>query len=144
MELAVDALHRGLGFKRVVVFLVRPGSNELQAVLSAGAEQAPALRQFRYAARNNPLLSQLLGKPICLRLNADNRAKFWPHLPPEFRAAIDCDKFLLMTVFTGERPTAMLYADNMPANVAPSDQQQQLFKQVCQQLSTCLTQLANH
>jgi hypothetical protein len=141
-EVTIDALQRGLGFKRAAVLLLRGGSGELQTVLSAGAEKAPALRQFRYPSRNNQLLTQLLSKPLCLRLSADNRAKFWTHLPEEFRAAIDCDKFLLMGVFTGERASALLYADNTAADAAPDDRQYQLFKQLCQQLSHCLTRLA--
>jgi hypothetical protein len=149
-ELVVDVMHRGVGLKRVAALLVRAASGELQTVLSKGAEQAPALRQFRYASRNNQLFTQLLSKPLCLRLSAENRAKFWSHLPTEFRAAIDCDQFLLMGIFTGERATALLYADNMYADNrgtdpgdgdALDDRQQQLFKQLCQQLSACLTQL---
>jgi hypothetical protein len=143
LELAIDALHRGLGLQRVAALLVRAGTGELQTVLSAGAERSPALRQLRLATRNNQLLTQLLSKPLCLRLNADNRAKFWPHLPEDFRTALNCDKFLLMTTFAGDRPAAMLYADNAIAAQAPGDQQFQLFKQLCQQLSACLTELAN-
>ncbi|HSB96342.1 MAG TPA: hypothetical protein VLC91_07845, partial [Spongiibacteraceae bacterium] len=146
VELVVDAMHSGLGLKRVAALLVRAGSGELQTVLTKGAEHTPALRQFRYASRNNQLLTQLLSKPLCLRLNTANRAKFWPHLPAEFRAAIDCDQLLLMGIFTGERATALLYADNKSANPndneAPDDRQHQLFKQFCQQLSLCLTRLA--
>jgi hypothetical protein len=140
LELVLDALQRGAGLKRGAALLVRNGS-ELQTVLSVGAEQAPALRQFRYAGRNNQLLMQLLGKPVCLRLNADNRAKFWQHLPEEFRAAIGCEEFLLMAAFTGDRPIALLYADNAGA-AGLGDRQHQSFKQLCQQLSACLTRLA--
>lgn len=140
LELAIDALHRGVGMQRVAALLVRSGG-ELQTVLSIGAEQAPRLRQFRYASRNSQLLTQLLDKPICLRLSAANRAKFWLHLPEDFRTAIGCDEFLLMAVFTGDQPSALLYADNTAA-AGPTDRQHQLFKQISQQLSACLTRLA--
>lgn len=136
LELALDTLRRGVGLQRCAALLVR-ANGELQTVLGAGIEQAPKLRQFRYASRNNQLLTQLLGKPVCLRLSADNRAKFWLHLPEDFRAAIDCEQFLLMTVFAGERPVAMLYADNGAAG-GPDDRQHQLFKQLCLQVSACL------
>lgn len=140
LELALDALRRGIGLQRCAALLVRNGG-ELQTVLSLGAEQAPKLRQFRYDGRNNQLLTQLLGKPVCLRLNADNRAKFWQHLPEEFRAAIGCEEFLLMAAFTGDRPVVLLYADNAGA-ASLGDRQHQSFKQLCQQLSACLTRLA--
>jgi hypothetical protein len=140
LELVLDALQHGAGLQRCAALLVRNG-NELQTVLSAGADQAPKLRQFRYNARNNQLLTQLLGKPVCLRLNADNRAKFWLHLPEEFRGAVGCEEFLLMGAFASDRPLALLYADN--AGAARIDDRQHLwFKQLCQQLSACLTRLA--
>jgi hypothetical protein len=44
-------------------------------------------------------------------------------------------------VFTGDQPSALLYADNTAA-AGPTDRQHQLFKQICQQLSACLTRLA--
>jgi hypothetical protein len=140
LELVLDALQRGAGLQRCAALLVRNGS-ELQTVLSIGAEQAPKLRQFRYAGRNNQLLTQLLGKPVCLRLNAGNRAKFWLHLPEEFRTAIGCEEFLLMAAFAGDRPVALLYADN--AGTAPvDDRQHQSFKQLSQQLSAHLGRLS--
>jgi HD-like signal output (HDOD) protein len=140
LELVLDALQRGAGLQRCAALLVRNGG-ELQTVLSVGAEQAPKLRQFRYSGRNNQLLTQLLGKPVCLRLNAGNRAKFWLHLPEEFRAAIGCDEFLLMAAFAGDRPVALLYADNA-GTVSVDDRQHLSFKQLSQQLSACLGRLS--
>jgi hypothetical protein len=138
LQLAIDALRRGAGLQRLVALAVKPG--ELQAALSAGVDAVPKLRQLRCSTRSNQLLGQLLGKPLCLRLGADNRAKFWQHLPEEFRAAIDCDEFLLMTVFAGERPIVLLYADNGADGL--NDRAHQLFKQVCTQLSACLARLS--
>ncbi|MDB6063715.1 MAG: hypothetical protein JWM78_3818 [Verrucomicrobiaceae bacterium] len=141
LELGMNALHDGVGFHRVAVMFVKPGTRELQTVLSAGAEQAPALRQFRYSVQQSQLFTQLLAKPICLLLDADNRAKYTPHLPDTFRAAIGCDNFALMSVFAGERPVALIYADTAPALLAAGSRQHTLFKQVCQQVSQTLAQL---
>ena len=142
LELAVKALHEGIGLRRVAVLFVRPQNRELQTVLSAGAEQAPALRQFRFLSQNNQLLTQLLSKPVCLLLDASNRDKYWLHFPEDFRAAIGCDNFLLMTVFAKDRPVALIYADNAPQPIANGARQHQLFKQFCQQLSQCLGYLS--
>lgn len=140
LELVATALQRGLGLQRVAVLLYRAGSRELHTGFSLGADTAPALQQLRFATQDNALLTQLLGKPVCLRLGADNRAKFWPHLPAPLRAAATGEALLLMAVFAGARPLAMLYADN-GSGAAPNDRQHQLFRQLCQQLSACLTAL---
>jgi HD-like signal output (HDOD) protein len=142
LELAVKALHEGVGFHRVAAIFVRPQNRELQTVLSAGAEQSPTLRQFRYASQNSQLITQLLSKPICLLIDADNREKYWRHFPEDFRAAIDNNNFVVMTAFAKERPVALLYADNASQPVVNGSRQHQLFKQLCQQLSQCLGRLS--
>lgn len=141
LELAVKALHEGLGFSRVAAMFVRPQNRELQTVLSAGTERSPALRQLRFAVQNNQLLTQLLAKPVCLLVGADNRAKYWRHFPESLRAAINCDSFAVMTVFANERPVALIYADAAPQPLLNGSRQHRLFKQLCQQLSLCLSQL---
>lgn len=140
LELALTALHRGLGLERVAVMLHRGATGELQTLLGAGIEENGALRRFRHTPAPRSLLGQLLQKPVCLSLDTDNRAKLWPLLPEVFRAAVDCDTFLLMSVFAGSKPTALIYADN-GAGPPPSARQQQLFKQICQLLSQCLERL---
>lgn len=141
LELAVKTLHEGIGFHRVAALFVRPQNRELQTVVSAGAEQSPALRQFRFVAQNNQLLTQLLSKPVCLLIDAGNRDKYWRHFPESLRIAIDCDNFVVMAVFANERPVALIYADNAPQPVVNGARQHQLFKQFCQQISQCLGQL---
>ncbi|HEY3698208.1 MAG TPA: HDOD domain-containing protein [Spongiibacteraceae bacterium] len=141
LELGVKALHKGIGFQRVAVFFVRPQNRELQTILSAGAEQSPALQQFRFPSQDSQLLTQLLTKPICLLIDAQNRSKYWPHFPDSLRVAINCDNFVLMPVFAGERPIALMYADNGSATIANGQRQHLLFKQLCQQLTQCLGKL---
>jgi hypothetical protein len=141
LTLGLQALHAGIGFARAAILFVKPSSQELQTVLSAGTEQHPALRQFRGAAQNNPLLTQLLSKPVCLLVDRGNRDKYLYHLPESFRAAIDCDNFVLMAVFAGTRPVALIYADIAPRSLDSGTRQHTLFKQLCQTLSQTLTQL---
>ena len=142
LELAAKALHEGLGLRRVAVFLVRPQDRELQTVVSAGAEKSPALRQFRFVAQNNQLLTQLLTKPVCLLIDAANRDKYWRHLPESLRTAIAGDSCAMMAAFAKGHPRALIYADNAPHAVVSGSRQHVLFRQLCQQLSQCLDQLS--
>lgn len=141
LELSVQALHQGAGFRRVAAMFVRPQNHEIQTVLNAGVEPSSPLRQFRYAAKNNALLTQLLAKPVCLLVDESNREKYWRHLPESLRLAIDSKSFVMMAVFAKERPVALMYADNASQPIANGSRAHQLFKQLCQQLSQCLSQL---
>src|SRR5690606_12269184 len=150
LEIGVRALHQGVGLRRVAVLFVKPGTRELQTVLSAaGTGQAPALERFRWPLQQSPLLTQLLAKPVCLLVDADNRSKYLPHLPEPLRAELGRDNCVLMPVFSGEGKTgagdgarakaiALLYADDAPAELAPGSRKHTLFRQLCQQLSRAL------
>jgi len=138
-ELTVKALRQGLGLARAAC-LTRNADGELRCGPLAGFAPGSALHQLRHTPPPGSLLAQLLAKPQCLNLDAGNRAKFWPHLPAELRAAIDADAFLLMSVFAGPRALALIHADN-GAGRAPDERQQQLFKQLCRELSRCLERI---
>ena len=141
LALGLQALHTGVALQRVAILFVKPGSRELQTVLSAGTDPDSALRQLRCASQTSPLFTQLLSKPVCLLVDQDNGGKYLRHLPESFRAAINCDNFVLMAVFAGERPVALIYADTAPASLDSGSRQHTLFKQICQTLSQTLTQL---
>lgn|GEM_PF-828958 len=140
-DLALKAMREGIGLERAAVFLLGSGG-ELRLSLADGIAVADPLRQFRATPAPGTLLGQLLAKPGCLSLDADNRDRVWPHLPEAFRSDADSDGFLLMSVFAGKRPLALVYADNRNRRQAPGANQQLLFRRLCQQLSLCLDQLS--
>lgn len=140
-ELIVKTLRDGLGLARVAC-LIRGADGELGCGPLAGFEPDTSLRRFRHTPAPASLLAQLLAKPQCLSLDAGNRAKFWPHLPADLRDAINSDTFLLMSVFAGQQPLALIHADHGagPAR-APDERQRLLFKQLCRELSLCLERI---
>ncbi len=139
LALAPPALCRGAGFRRALVMVLRQGGRELQALASAGCETSDALRQLQFPVAGNQLLAQLLERPLCLTLDAGNRARFLKHLPPALHDAAGCDAFTLMAVFAADKPVALLYADAGGAEL--STEQRNQFRQLCTQLGTALAVL---
>jgi HD-like signal output (HDOD) protein len=135
----LDGLHHGVGLGRVAALAYRADTRELQVLGGHGLTQSAALRQLRFNTRGNALIEQLLRKPVCLRIDADNRQRYWPLLPEALRNAVRTDPLLLSSIVVNERPLALLFADN---NGAPLDEsQQRLFRQLGAQLGQCLAQM---
>ncbi len=138
LALAPPALCRGAGLRRAAVLALRRGNRELQTLVSNGCGANDALRQLLLAVEDNPLLTQLLERPLCLTLDAGNRDRFLKHLPA-LHAAAGCDAFALMALFAGTRPLALLYADAGGAEL--STEQRNQFRQLGTQLSATLAEL---
>jgi HD-like signal output (HDOD) protein len=139
LMVTLDALHHGAGLTRVAALALRADTRELQVLGGHGLTQSPALRQLRFNVRGNALMEQLLRKPVCLRIDANNRQRYWSLLPEALRTAVRSDPVLLNSIVVNERPVALLFADN---NGNPlSEDQQRLFKQLGTQLGQCLAQM---
>ena len=140
LELMVTTLRDGLGLTRVAA-LPRSAAGELSCGPARGFAPDASLHRFRHLPTPNSLLGQMLAKPVCLLVSDDNRARFWPHLPATLRGAISERAFLLMSIFAGGRPLALIYADTGAGGPPPDARQQQLFKQLCRQLSLSLERI---
>src|SRR5690606_5414804 len=140
LTLALDALHGGLGLRRVAAMLYRPQPPQLQTLLGRGLDDAPDLRQLQLPVAAGSLLEQLLRKPACLRLAADQNARYRALLPAPLRAALSADVLLTSLVVEG-RPLALLIADDGGAAIDAGRQQR--VRQLGALLGQCLAQLGN-
>jgi hypothetical protein len=139
LMVTLDALHHGAGFTRVAALACRADTRELHVLGGHGLTQSPALRQLRFNARGNALMEQLLRKAVCLRIDANNRQRYWSLLPEALRTAVRSDPVLLNSIVVNGRPIAVLFADNNGDSLR--EDQQRLFKQLGAQLGQCLTQM---
>jgi hypothetical protein len=135
LELAVSTLCQQLNFERATASLFDKNQQQLHSRYSHGADDSPALKNFRHPLRNGDLFDKLLQKPLSMRLRASNYATIWPLLPGNFKQASGgVDEFFMMSVFAKQQPIALIYVDNGNSNRPLSDQQYQQFKQLCRSL----------
>lgn len=140
MALAVDCLCQHAGFERASASLVNLADKKLRTCCSSTVEQHQPLAEFQYSLQAGDLLSKLLKKPLSLRLQARNHGQIWPRLASSFQAICASDGFVMMSVFAGEKPIALIYADRGISQQPIDDQQYTFFKQLCGAISQCLRQ----
>jgi hypothetical protein len=128
MSLAIKAIADGLGMQRIVFSLFMAAENTLRARYVQGSE-ADGLRQLRISLEEPHLFTRLLQKPSGIWINAGNASQYRALLPTQFTEQVQAESFCAMSIFVGDKPLGLLYADSGAKNQV-SDYQYQHFKQI--------------
>jgi hypothetical protein len=141
MALTVRAIVEGLGMKRVVFNLLTPGKPELRARYVLGFPQQHPLRNQIIPLDDVRLFVRLLEKPQSIWFNPVTAQQFSSLLPPDFSQLYPATHFCAMSIFAGEKPLGLVFAD---CDEAPlTEHHYQHFKQICLLTTRALTQSAN-
>jgi transcriptional regulator with GAF, ATPase, and Fis domain len=130
MTLAVRALSEGLAMQRIAFTLLMAAENSLRARYVQGVAPTDPLQNLRISLEKQHVLTKLLQKPQSFWLNAANYAQFSPHLPIELVEQVGAKSFCAMSIFVGDKPVGLIYADcGLLGEV--TDFHYQHFKQIC-------------
>lgn len=138
MNFAISRLCNITGLERATISLLNHHTGGLRCLYHFGCKHSPALKAFSHGIERGDLFDKLMRKSASLRLNAKTYHRLWPLLPTDFQRACRCDEFFMMSLFAGDRPIALLYADRGVSHKALSDTQYTQFKQLGQAICRCL------
>jgi len=130
MNLALGALSDGLGMQRILFALHVPADRALRARFLKGVAANDPLHDLAISLDKPHLLTQLLQKPQSVWFNRDNAARFLPLLPEILLKQSGQESFCLMSIFVGNKPVGVIYADRHGADEITDDHYQH-FKQIC-------------
>ncbi len=130
MTLAVRALSEGLGMQRIAFTLLMAAENSLRARYVQGVSPSDPLQNLRISLEKQHVLTKLLQKPQSFWLNETNYVQFSPHLPIELVEQIGAKSFCAMSIFVGDKPVGLIYAD-CGLDGLVSEFHYQHFKQIC-------------
>lgn len=130
MTLAVRALSEGLGMQRIAFTLLMAAENALRARYVQGVPPTDSLQTLKISLENQHIFTKLLQKPQSFWLNPSNYQQFSPHLPTELVEQVGAKSFCAMSIFVGDKPVGLIYADcGLKGEV--SEFHYQHFKQIC-------------
>nr|WP_314899428.1 HDOD domain-containing protein [uncultured Deefgea sp.] len=130
MTLAVRALSEGLAMQRIAFTLLMAAENSLRARYVQGIAPTDPLHNLHISLEKQHVLTKLLQKPQSFWLNSANYAQFSPHLPIELVEQVGAKSFCAMSIFVGDKPVGLIYADcGLLGEV--TDFHYQHFKQIC-------------
>lgn len=111
MELVLRGMHDGIGLNRVVFAALSPDRKTLNVRYVAGGDHDPAFDQFYLDLTERHLFASLMQGPKGVWVNAENEGEYWPQLPEAFQRLIKTRSFFVQSVFRGDRPVGLFYAD---------------------------------
>jgi HD-like signal output (HDOD) protein len=133
LALVLKGLHHGLGLSRVVFAMITPDGLRVKSRFTLGVGAQEPLRHFEFPLHSKDLFGQLMTKMQGVWLNDDNRARLWPMIRPELKAMFGEGEFLAMSLFVGERPFGLIYADRGRSGCRLDGATYTDFKRLCLQ-----------
>ncbi len=142
IQLAVEALHSGLGLNRVVFAILNPERDHLQARTIAGAEHDTLFSRFAIQLDGVNLFARLMDKPQALWLSDENRPRLWAMMPLALYHNTRINSFYAMSLFVRHKAMGLFYADRHTTDCQLTEHHYAQFKRVVQATANAMTQLA--
>lgn len=133
LALVLKGLHQGLGLSRVVFAMVTPDGQRVKSRFTLGVGAQEALRHFEFPLHSKDLFGHLMTKMQGVWMNPDNRAGLWPMVRPELKQMFGEGEFFAMSLFVGERPFGLIYADRGRTGCRLDGATYNDFKRLCLQ-----------
>lgn len=133
------AMHKGLGLERVIFFMLNQGDKSIKARLMLGVSLNSPFAHFELKMKDAGLFNILLTKQQSLWLHDENRGKYGSKIPVAIKSLIRTDDFFAMSVFAGEKPIGLFYADCPTLTENLNKGSYQKFKALCMLASRGLT-----
>ncbi len=137
MNAANEFLRRGIGLQRAAIMLINKDQSRLKTYFSSGCENSAELANF-----DAPLIKQTIFGKLCehaasVWIKRQSSSKLMNMIPMNFKQIVQVDEFLLMSIFIGKRPIAIIYAD-LGMNTPLNEQHYEQFKYLCGAVSSAL------
>ncbi|MCP4597426.1 HDOD domain-containing protein [Neptuniibacter sp.] len=127
----VQGINRGIGFNRTSLFIINHKKKQLQTGICTGFEDKHPIYKFQYSLEVPSLFKKLCEKPSCLWVKPENREQMLHMLPEAYHSWGNPNGFLLMSIFYGSTPLAIIHADYGPTGPEVSDFHHERLRYLC-------------
>lgn len=132
-------LHYGLGFERIVIFLINQKQHKMRAAFTLGFPEQHPINTFEYNLEIPSLFKRLSNKAGYLHIQPRNWEDMMHKLPENYHSWGNNKGFILMSIFKNERPLAILHADYSDPTREISSSSCKQLTQLCSAASKCLS-----
>jgi GAF domain-containing protein len=128
IQVVVEAIHRGIGFNRTLLFLVNTAENTLCGRLGLGYDVPPFLRSVKVPVESDGLM----GRAVCEKRTfniVDTQSPSHDHLPcVEIPSLAKISTFALVPFVAGTEVLGLIMVDNMVTREAIRDEEVNLIR----------------
>jgi len=140
---ANKALHQGLGMNRVFVCVLNKDNSALRPYYCVGVADNSPVRKLKIDLQSNPFFKKLLARPASFKVAEHNAKQAQKMLSADVVMTLGCQDFVAQSLFAGNKPIGVVYADTRLDERRISDKEYQAFKTICQGVSYALNVFAN-
>ncbi|SEG86433.1 HDOD domain-containing protein [Marinobacterium lutimaris] len=140
----IQGLNRGLGMERVALCVINTRTATLRTAKAIGVDPAEPLSQLEVDLKQPSIFSRLCEKPALLQIHEANRKQIHNGLSPELRGLLEQNDCLIMSIFIGKQPLALIYADRQGSNAPLEEFHLEHFRILCSAATRALKQLPAH
>ena len=134
-------LTEGLGLKRLTLNIIPPKSETIKVVKGVGFEDGHPLLLSSHPLASNSLFYRLYEKQGCVLVTKENRQRIKAMLPGSYSRHLSDQNYLIMSLFAGSKPIAILYADREGQQDGVQDFHQEKFKYLSTAAGLCLKEV---
>ncbi len=138
MNLVLTGLYDGLGLSRALYAPLRPDRETLAARLVLGAAGDPLFHRFRVDLSQRSLLEELMGKPAAVWVTPQRYERLRHRAPRSLHAIAHGRSFFLASVFAGDQPHGLIYADRHRIDNTLDEASFRQFRRLCALGGACL------
>ncbi len=137
----IQALTSGLGLERIAVMVLLGKRDKMTVAMLSGFEEGHPLSKSTHSLNGMDIFSRLYQKPSCLLVSKENRSRIRSMQPGTFSRHVSDQDYLMMSLFAGPKPIAVIYADREGHAGGTLDFHQEKFKFLCSAASGCLNHI---
>ncbi len=127
----MQGLIQGLGLKRIALNLVNTKSHKMRAAQVVGIEKEHPFASYEIDLQIPSIFKKLCDKPACIWITKENKHQYIKLMPDAYSAQLPENDSLMMSIFKGKVPVAVIYADSGDAGLPFTEFHHQRFRYLC-------------
>ncbi len=126
------AIYEGLGMRRTCICILSKGNDHLRPLYCVGIPQNSKIHSLKIKLAENRFFEKLLKKVASYKVDQDNFEQVLNMLSSDAVEILLNKNFIVMSLFAGDKPIGVVYADASSKEESISEQEYQAFKTICQ------------
>jgi len=139
----LQGIHGGIGLERAMLLLVNTQTQKLRAARAMGISHDDPMAEMEIDLTQTRLFTRLCDKPSLLRIDESNRAQVHASMSVQHQGWFGQNDGLIMSIFRGKTPVALIYADRQGSNTPLVEFHQQHFRDLCLAASQALRRITS-
>ncbi|WP_051221987.1 HDOD domain-containing protein [Neptunomonas japonica] len=137
----MQGLVQGLGLQRIALNLVNTKSHKMKTAQVVGIDKEHPFASYQIDLQIPSIFKKLCDKPACIWITNENKQQYTKLMPDAYSSQLPESDCLMMSVFRGKVPVAIIYADAGETGLPFTAFHHQRFRYLCSAATLALKRM---